>query len=329
MTVRPDGKLYIQSGIGNLGTHSVIDVHRVAAELLDMPWEKCEVAWGNTAKYLPWTCVSAGSQTVHAMTRAAHAAPTDLKKKLQEIAAKDLGGSPDDYDVSNERVHRKGNPGRGLTFAQAGRRAIELGGKYDGHELPADIHVVTKTAAAALAGQGLMGVAKDNYPRDGDTHSYVVGFAEVEVDLETGAYHIVDYLAVADVGTVIHPHALGGQVLGRSMLGIGHAIGQKWVFDQHYGIALAKRFHYNKPPTILDIPVDMKWDAVNLPDPETPVGARGVGEPPVGAGFASVLCAIADAVGDEVFRRTPVTADMILTSLEHGSRTHDALTAHI
>ena len=75
--------------------------------------------------------------------------------------------------------------------------------------------------------------------------------------LETGKYHIVDYLAYADVGTVLHPAALGGQVLGRSTLGIAHAIGQKWVIDPQYGVSVAKRFYQNKPPTILDVPVDM------------------------------------------------------------------------
>ena len=113
------------------------------------------------------------------------------------------------------------------------------------------------------------------------------------------------------------------------MLGIGHAICQKWVYDQHYGVPLAKRFHYNKPPTILDAPLSMYAEGLNLPDPETPVGARGVGEPPVGAGFGAVMNAIAAAVGDEVFRRSPVTADIILTSLEAGRRTHEPLTAHI
>ena len=116
------------------------------------------------------------------------------------------------------------------------------------------------------------------------TYSFVASFAEVEIDVETGKYHILDFLAVADVGTVIHPRALGGQILGRSILGIGHAIGQKWVYDQHYGLPLAKRFHHNKPPTILDVPANMQWDALNIPDPETPVGARGIGEPPVGGG---------------------------------------------
>ena len=84
-----------------------------------------------------------------------------------------------------------------------------------------------------------MAAAKDNYPRDGQTYSYVASFAEVEVDIETGKYHIMDFLAYADVGTVIHPRALGGQVLGRSVLGIGHAIGQKWVYDPHYGAMLS------------------------------------------------------------------------------------------
>jgi len=326
--IKPDGRMYIQSGIGNLGTESVSDVHRVAAEMVGVPWEKCELTWGNTGRNLPWSCVSGGSQTTHAHTRAAHAAATDAIKKLQQIAAKDLGGRPEDYDVANERVFRKGG-GAGITLAQAAKRAIELGGVFDGHEVPKEINAFTKRSATALAGQGLMGVARDSYKHDGATHSFVAGFAEVEVDVETGKYQIVDYLAVADVGTVIHPHALGGQVLGRSMLGIGHAIGQKWVYDQHCGVPLAKRFHHNKPPTILDAPQKMAWEALDIPDPETPVGARGIGEPPVAAGCCAVLNALADALGDEIFRRAPVTPDEILTALETGRPTQDPLTAHI
>ena len=216
LVIKPDGRITFQSGIGNLGTESVIDVHRAGAEVLGVPWEKCDVVWGNTAKNLPFTCVSGGSQTTHAMTRAAYATAMDAKKKLQEIAAKKLGGKPEQYEVANERVFRKGG-GAGMTLAQAAKHAIQLGGIYDGHEAPADVHKLTKASVAALAGQGLVAAAKDNYPRDGSTFSYVASFAEVEVDVETGKYHIVDFLASADVGTVIHPRALGGQVLGRSI----------------------------------------------------------------------------------------------------------------
>ena len=330
LTIRPDGRLVVQSGAGNLGTHSVIDVARVPAEILGVPWEKVEVVWGDTSKHVPWTCTSDGSQTVHAMTRANHAAAHDAIRKLQEIAARDLGGRPEDYEVSGERVHRRGAPGGGLTLAQAATRAIALGGAFDGHELPGDIHAMTKASATALAGLGLMGVAKDTYPHDGETHSYVVGFAEVEVDVETGAVRLIEYTAVADVGTVINPRSLGGQILGGSCLGIGHALCQRSAYDQQYGVALARRFHHSRPLTIMDIPATgMHQAALDLADPDTPVGARGVGEPPVGAGFGAVLAAIADAVGDDVFRRAPVTPDLILSSLEAKRRTHDVLTSHI
>jgi xanthine dehydrogenase molybdenum-binding subunit len=324
--IKPDGRLSIQSGIGNLGTESMSDCHRVSAEMVGIPWEKVDLTWGHTGKNLPWSCVSGGSQTTHAHTRAAHAAAVNAIKKLQEIAAKTHGGRPEQYVVANERVS---GPGGSLTLAQAAQKAIELGGEFDGHEVPKDINAFTKASAAALAGQGLMGVARDNYPRDGATHSFVAGFAEVEVDLETGKYHIVDYLAVADVGTVIHPHALGGQVLGRSMLGIAHAIGQHWVYDQHYGMPMAKRFYQNKPPTILDAPQKMAWDALNIADPETPVGARGIGEPPVAAGCCAVLNALADAVGDDVFKRAPVLIGTLLAALDAGKPVQEPLTANI
>jgi CO/xanthine dehydrogenase Mo-binding subunit len=326
LLIRPDGKVQFQSGIGNLGTHSVIDVHRAGAEVLGVDWEQCEVVWGDTAKHLPWTCVSAGSQTTHAMTRASHAAAMDAKTKLQEIAAKTLGGRPESYQVADGKVSAGG---RSMTFAQAAQKAIELGGKYDGHEAPENINPFTKRSVAALAGQGLMGVARDNYPRDGQNQSFTIAFAEVEVDVETGHVEILEMAAVSDVGTVLNPRSLQGQAFGGMMLGIGHAIGQKWVYDQHYGVPLAKRFYHNKPPTILDAPKTFNFAAVNLPDPETPVGARGVGESPVGCGMGAILNALADAVGDEIFRRAPVNADMILTSLESGRRVTEPLTAHI
>jgi CO/xanthine dehydrogenase Mo-binding subunit len=326
--IKPDGKMYVQSGVGNLGTGTFSDANRVAAEILGIPWEKVDITWGNTSQNLPWTCASGGSQTTHAMTRAAHAGAMDAKRKLQEIAAKDHGGKPEDYEVGHERVYHKGGGG-GMTLAQAAQRAIALGGKYDGHELPKDINKMTVASAKALAGQGLMGVARDNYGGDGQPFSFVASFAEVEVDVETGSYKILDFLAVADVGTVIHPHAVAGQILGRSMLGIGHALGQKWVYDQHLGVFLAKRFYENKPPTILDAPANMDWAALDIADPETPVGARGIGEPPVGGGCCAILNAISNALGDEIFRRAPVTADIILTSLEAGKPVTETLTAHI
>jgi len=325
--IKPDGRIQFQSGIGNLGTHSLFDVHRQAAEMLGVPWEQCDVVFGNTTKNLPWTCVSAGSQTAHAMTRAAHAAATDAIKKMQEIAAHTYGGSPEAYKVAGGKVT---GAGRSMTLAQVAQKAIELGGKFDGHEVPEDINNFTKNSVKALAGQGLIAVAKDNYKRDGQSQSYVAGFAAVEVDTETGVVTVLDYVAMGDVGTILNPRGLKGQLFGGSMLGLGHAKTQRWAYDQHYGLALARRFYQNRPPTILDAPMAFDADAVNLADPETPTGVRGVGEPPVGAAYGAIMNAIADALGDEIFRRSPVSPDIVLTALENGGkRTHEALTAHI
>src|SRR5207237_4010441 len=90
--IKPDGRMSIQTGIGNLGTESWSDCQRVSAEMMGMPWEKVDITWGDTSKNLPWSCVSGGSQTTQAMTRAARAAASDGLKKLQQIAAKDVGG---------------------------------------------------------------------------------------------------------------------------------------------------------------------------------------------------------------------------------------------
>jgi CO/xanthine dehydrogenase Mo-binding subunit len=263
------------------------------------------------------------------MTRANMAGAEDARRKLQELAALEMGGSPGDYTVGGERVYDRRNPGLGLSLAEAARRAIRRGGQFDGHELPEDINPMTRASATALAGLGLMGVAKDTYPRDGATYGFVIGFAEVEVDIETGGVTLVDFVGVGDVGTVINPRSLVAQIKGGACLGIAHALFQKAVVDPKYGVSLGDRFHYSKPLTILDIPRSMHTEAVGLPDPGTPVGAKGVGEPPVGAGYGAVMNAIADAVGVDVFRRAPVTADIILMSLENGRRMHEPLRAHV
>ncbi|MCZ6915400.1 MAG: xanthine dehydrogenase family protein molybdopterin-binding subunit [Gemmatimonadetes bacterium] len=329
LVIRPDGKLYIHQGIGNLGTHSIADTARAAADVLGMPWNRCEVVWGDSSRHLPWSSVQAGSQTTHAHTRANHAAAMDAKRKLQEIAARELGGSPDEYTVDNGRVFRGSNRVGGLTFAQAARRAIQMGGKYSGHEPAEDLNPVTVTSVRALAGQGLVAAARDNYSRGGRTYSFVIGFALVEIDVETGQVDLKEYTGVADCGTVLHPRSLAAQIHGGSVQGFGIARSQKMVFDPQWGVAFAKRFYTARPPGMLDVPLEMKWGAVGIPDPHTPVGAKGIGEPPVGAGSAAITSAIADALGGQCLCRTPLTTEVILAALEGREQPYGPLEIHV
>ena len=195
---------------------------------------------------------------------------------------------------------------------------------------------MTTASATALAGQGLMGVAKDNYEEGGRRMSFAVGFAEVEVDIETGDIKIIDYAAGTDAGTIIHPRAYGAQVLAGAIQGFSVALSQKWVYDRRWGLLVAKRFYSNRPPSIMDVPHErpMEWVNADLPDPFNPLGAKGIGEAAQGAGSGAVVNAIADALdslGDDTgdFYRSPVTRDMILTKLEQAPIGHDRLTAHV
>ena len=224
--------------------------------MLDVPWEQCDVVFGNTTKNLPWTCVSAGSQTAHAMTRAAHAAATDAIKAAGDRREGAAAATPRRTRSPGGKVS---GPGGSMTFAQAAQKAIELGGKFDGHELPEDINDFTKTSAKALAGQGLMAVAKGRVSARRPVAVLRRRLRRKSRSTPKPASStVLDYAAIGDVGTILNPRSLKGQLFGGSMLGLGHAQTQRWAYDQHYGVALARRFYQNKPPTILDAPLQLQ-----------------------------------------------------------------------
>ena len=325
MIIRPDGKLYVHQGIGNLGTHSIADTARPAAEVLGYNWEDVEIVWGNSARAYPRSTVQAGSQTTTAHTRANHAAATDALRKIREVAAQALGGSPSDYSVGSGRVS---GPGGAMTLGRIAERAIAMGGEYSGEVLPEDVHAQTVPAAQMLSGEGLMGIARDNYGGQGNIYSWVAGFAMVELDEETGVVELKEYVGVTDCGTVIHPRNLGAQVFGGSIQGMGMAMTQRWVFDPQWGVPFANRFYTARPPGFLDIPAKLKWGAVGIPDPQDPVGAKGIGEPPVGAGAAALTSAIADAMGGRCVCRTPLTPDILLAEIE-GRPMYGRLEQHV
>ena len=89
-----------------------------------------------------------------------------------------------------------------MSYAEVAQTAIEFGGRFDGSEAPTDIHEVTKLAVDGIKGTGLVGVAKDTLGRRGAVPGLAVGFAEIELDMETGKYVILDYMGVVDCGVV-------------------------------------------------------------------------------------------------------------------------------
>jgi CO/xanthine dehydrogenase Mo-binding subunit len=323
--ITPDGRLHIHTGVGNLGTYSYASTSRVAAEVLGYDWAHCEIHRGDSSRGLPWNNGQFGSNTSFTMTRTNYAAGMDALQKLKEIAALQMGGSARDYDVANETVFQRADPSRRMTYAQAARAAIERGGRFSGREVPDDINAMTRRSAEQLAGTGLIGVARDNLERRGTVPALAAGFVEIELDVETGRYEILDYLGVADCGLVLHPQSLATQIRGGGVMGFGMAASERHVYDPRWGLPGSVGLHQAKPPSYLDVPSEMGWAAVDQADPDNPVGAKGVGDPLMGCAGAALLCAISDALGGVYFNRTPVVADMIINAASGRSQSHAPL----
>lgn len=325
LRITPDGVLHIHTGVGNLGTHSHYSTTRVAAEFLNYPWEKAVIERGDTRRGLPWNSSQAGSLTASTQGRTMYVAAMDMRQKLTDIAAQMLGGAAGDYDIADEKVVSKADPTKSITFAQAAQKALELGGKYTGAEVPEDINPLTKGSVAMIAGSGLIAVAKDTLPRVGVTPGLTASMAEIELDTETGKIEIKAIMTVGDSGTILHPQAYGNTVRGGVVQGVGIAHFERRVYDPKLGSPAAVLLYQAKPPTYLDAPAANEWAAVEKPDPQNPIGVKGVGEPVVGSGASSVTSAISDALGGHLFNRTPVSVDMILNHLNAQPQAHKPL----
>ena len=310
--IAPDGTVHLHTGVGNLGTYSYAATLRGAAEVLKCDWDNCVIHRGNTEANLPWASYQAGSVSIFTQTRTSYVAAMDALDKMKQIAAETMGGEPDDYDIDGSRVFRISNPGQDMSYAAVAQRAIELGGAYSGETYPDDIHEITQRSVQNLAGTGLIGVAKDKLPQEGVIPGLAVAFVEIELDLDTGKYDILDYVGIAECGTVIHPQGLAQQMKGGAVWGMGMAGLERHVYDPQNGLPANVGYYGCRVPTYLDVPSVTRTDAVDKPDPQNPFGARGIGEPAMGCSVAALTSAISDALGGHTFGRTPISSDMIV-----------------
>ena len=312
--------MYIQSGIGNLGTESFSDVApRRRRDDGHAVGEGRGHLGQHVSKNLPWTCVSGGSQTTHAHdARGARGGNRRASRRCRRLPRRRSAAARAVPRLPNERVS---GGGRSMTLAEVGAEGDRARRQVRRSRAAEDINAFTKRSAAALAGQGLMGVARDNYQRDGG--SYLVRRRLRRSRSRRRDRQLPD------------ARLPGGR---RRRHGDSSARARRSDARAARCSAWATRSGRSGSTTSTTA---CRWRSasirtgrrrfstcrrtcsgrrVDIPDPETPVGARGIGEPPVGAGCCAVLNAISAAVGDEIFRRAPVDADMILTSLEAGGR---------
>lgn len=155
---------------------------------------------------------------------------------------------------------------------------------------------------------------KETYPLDengqGDTHlqfAFAAHRAVVEVDVELGLVRVVEIATAQDVGKVMNPQALEGQIEGGIAQGLGLALMEE--IQVHNGEVLNASFTDYLIPTILDMP-PVKMEILELADPEAPYGLKGVGEPPTIASTPAIVAALRDATGREL-PRIPVKPEQL------------------
>jgi len=147
-------------------------------------------------------------------------------------------------------------------------------------------------------------------PQGVSRQSFVVHFAEVEVDTETGRARCTKFVAAHDSGRIINPLTATSQVKGGAIQGIGMALHEELLYDKRAGSPLTAGYYGARVMTHLDAPeIEVLW--IETDDPYGPFGAKTLGEPTIIPTVAAVGNAVANAIGKRV-RDLPITRDKIL-----------------
>jgi CO/xanthine dehydrogenase Mo-binding subunit len=146
----------------------------------------------------------------------------------------------------------------------------------------------------------------------GDSHAgfaFVAHRAVVDVDVELGLARVVELTCAQDVGRVINPMALEGQLEGGSIQGLGLALTEEVLVGDD-GLVQTRSFGSYRIPTIVDA-APVASIVLELGDPDTPYGLRGVGELPSISSTPAILAALRAATGREVTRAPALPEDLV------------------
>jgi CO/xanthine dehydrogenase Mo-binding subunit len=232
---------------------------------------------------------------------------------MVQMAAEALNTSTDKVELLTSDTATQGNPGSAsasrLTFMAgnaikgAANAALE---KWNLEERPA-IAEFKYLAPRTSPLDKETGHSTPNF-----SYSYVAQAVEVEVDTDTGHLRVIRLLSADDVGRAINPDLIVGQVEGAVVQAYGYAVLEEYKYKN--GRVLTDQLSTYLIPTIWDIPEKVESVFVEIPDPNGPWGARGVGELPLLPVAPAIAAAIHDATGVWI-SEFPFTPERILRAL--------------
>lgn len=319
--VNNKGTVYIYSDVISVGQGTETSLAQIASEILGVSQKRIKVITGNTDTIADGHGVGADRGTVFIGSATAKAAE-NLREKITKIASKFLRIDPINVVLSDDKIFDSSNPNHGMDFTEFAHRA-----RFDDPSTKLDKNETGVSLIGHATFESLEAQTVDPNTRLGNvSHTYThssVGVI-IDVDLGTGDIDIVDICVAEDLGCVINPLLVEGQIQGC----IGHATGdvllENFTYDAHGYPHNGTLVDYHLPTTV-DVPLLTKMHKIESPDPATSHGQRGAGEGALLPFPAAIANAVYDATGVR-FRELPLSPQKILPSLiEHGLSTHKKL----
>jgi CO/xanthine dehydrogenase Mo-binding subunit len=292
-TVKLDifGEIVVTLGTTPQGQGHETTASMVVADILGVDPDSVNVRTGHDSYWNSYAGFSGTYASQFAVTglSAVKGASEALALDICKLAAGVLGADgPDDIVLEGGFAKRRDNPEAALPFFAVG--AI----------VNANNAVLSEEGREITLNQRYVYVPPFELPdlerKYGNltlTYATQVHAAIVEIDRETGDYEIVDYAAVDDCGTRIHPQIVEGQVMGALAHGIGAATHETFTYDEE-GNLLTPNFYDYHVPHAMDVP-PLKTGAIESPSPFTPLGTKGMGEGG-GAAIHAICAALQDAL---------------------------------
>jgi CO/xanthine dehydrogenase Mo-binding subunit len=280
-----DGNYTLLVGSTDMGTGSDTILAQMAAEVLDTSLDTIIVHAADT-DISPYDPGSYASSTTYVTGMAVVQAAQDLKGKLLERAAKFL-------EVDREQMQFDGE----LLQTKDGTKSIS----------------VEKLAQALVMGSGRQLTGQATYGSPVSPPPFIAGFAEVEVDKETGKIELIDYVAVVDCGTVINPNLARIQVEGGIVQGIGMALYEDVRYSAK-GRMETSNFMQYKIPCRKDIGT-VRVAFEESYEPTGPFGAKSVGEVVINTPQPAIAHAVYNAVGVRI-TSLPITSEKVFTAMQ-------------
>jgi carbon-monoxide dehydrogenase large subunit len=271
--VLPTGKVEVVTGTSPHGQGHETAWSQIAADALGVPFEDIRVLHGDT-QIAPRGMDTYGSRSVVVGGTAVHSACTNVIAKAKRISAHMLEASERDIEFTSGRLHVRGDPEKGHTIQEIAFEA------FTAHNLPDGVE-------PTLDAEATIDPANFSFPHG--TH-----LCAAEVDTETGMVKIRSYVAVDDVGNVINPVIVEGQLHGGIAQGIAQALYEEGVYDDG-GTPVTTTLADYLVPSAADLP-SFVTDRTQTPSTTNPLGVKGVGEAGTIASTPAVVNAIIDAL---------------------------------